>query len=94
MFHFDTMLMYLINRKLDLYHVACGVHHPGYCSSPVRFPSYSSPQRVLTFAKSLVQEFRLWFDAARSLFLFASHLGIAIWFSCKKSSLECVSDSA
>jgi len=37
----------------------------------------------------LAKEFRLWLDAARSLFIFASHFGIAVWFACKAPAMKC-----
>jgi len=40
----------------------------------------------------LAKEFRLWLDTARSLFLFTSHFGIAVWFACKTSSMTCVAE--
>jgi hypothetical protein len=42
----------------------------------------------------LAQEFRLWLDAARSLFIFASHFGMAIWFMSKSASFKCISITA
>jgi len=38
----------------------------------------------------LAREFRLWLDAARCLFLFASHFGVAVWFACQAPSMKCV----
>jgi len=39
----------------------------------------------------LIQEFRPWLDAARFLFLFAAHSGIAIFFTSRSSSFQCPS---
>jgi len=38
----------------------------------------------------LAKDFRLWLDAARSLFIFVSHFGVAVWFACKAPSMKCV----
>jgi len=50
-----------------------------------RFPS--SKQNP---THSLARDFQLWLDAARSLFVFTSHFGIAVWFACKVPEMKCV----
>ncbi|KAF9532290.1 hypothetical protein CPB83DRAFT_847595 [Crepidotus variabilis] len=42
----------------------------------------------------LAGEFRPWLDAARSLCLFASHFGVAVWFIAKATSFKCSSQGA
>ena len=80
----------LSSRQYALYNVIYRVLHYNSDSCTVCPLIDSKANGSVNFLSSLAKEFRLWLDAARSLFLFASHFGIAVWFACEAPSMKCV----